>query len=270
MSGYNPQSNGRTECANGTIRRLLQKLVNAERATWEDQLGPALTAVRNNVSTVTGYTPFMLHHAWPARHMIGRMVDGTVDPSWGDRLQQQATVMAQAARATAASRHYNRQRLLEKANAGQIEVGDRVMVRGQGLTPLTAKWDHHFIVSGVRGKVITVLHVPTGKTQRWNRNKIRLVDPEVSWEGMRIRPRAQQTVVPTTSVFAGPRLGRRRTPPAPLLPQDDETVPIPPHTQGRKRTAPDSQEPLIVAKRRRWQPEQMEVLCFCLQYFLSH
>ncbi len=245
-SGYNPQSNGRTERANGTIRRLLQKLVNGERAAWEDQLGPALTAIRNNVSTVTGYSPFMLHHARPARHMIGRMVDGSVNPSWSDRLQQQATIMAKAARATAASRHYNRQRLLEKANAGDIEVGDRVMVRGQRVTPLTAKWDHHFIVTQIRGKVITVLHVPSGKIQRWNRNKIRLVDPEISWEGVRIRPRAQNIVRATTSAFAG--IPHSRMTSAPLLPQSDETTPLP--TRGAKRAAPDKQHPLQVPPKR--------------------
>ena len=141
------------------------------------------------------------------------------------------------------------------------------MVTGQRLTPFTTKWDHHFIVSGVWGKVITILHVPTGKTQRWNRHKIRLVDPEVSWEGMHIRPLAQQTVVPTAYVFTGPHLGCRRTLCAPLLPQYDITVPIPPHTQGRKQNAPDSQDPLVVAKRRRWQPEQMKVLCFVYSTF---
>ena len=83
-------------------------LTHGERAAWEDQVRLALTAVRNNVSTMMSYIPFMLHHAWPARHMIGCIVDGTVDPSWGDHLQQ-VTVMAQAARATAASHHYNRQ-----------------------------------------------------------------------------------------------------------------------------------------------------------------
>ena len=118
------------ECTNGTIRRLLLKLVNGERAAWEDQLGQSLTAVRNNVSTVMGHMPFMLHHARPAQRTIGCMVDGTVDPSWGDCLQQQATVIAQAASATAASRHYNQQRLFEKANSEQIDVGDQVMVRG--------------------------------------------------------------------------------------------------------------------------------------------
>lgn len=289
-SGYNPQSNGKTERANGTIRRLLNKLVNGQRAAWEDQLGPALTAVRNNVSSVTGFSPFMLNHARPARHMVGRMVDGTPDPQWSDRLQQQAYVMAHAARATAASRYYNRQRLLEKANAQKVEVGDRVMVRGQRLTPLTAKWDHHFIVTGVRGKVITVLHVPTGKTQRWNRNKVRLVDPDVSWDGIRIRPRAQNVELPTTSTFAGPVRPPRAV--APLLPQDDEMVPLP--ARAPKRAAPDPQEPLQLPKRQhterasaqkrqpsapsvhsmqlrkrpRWSDEQMDVLCFCGSFFM--
>ena len=56
-------------------------LTHGERAAWEDQLGPALTVVRNNVSTVIGYMPFMLHHAQLAQHTIGCVVDGTIDPS---------------------------------------------------------------------------------------------------------------------------------------------------------------------------------------------
>ena len=174
-----------------------------------------------------------------------------------------------ATRATAASRYYNRQRLLNKANAGKLDVGDRVMVKGQRITPLTAKWDHHFVVTEVRGKVITVLHVPTGKTQRWNRNKVRLVDPEVSWEGMRVRPRAQQITCPTASTFAGAarRETRRRTP---LLPQADETVPIPAEAvRGRKRSAPEPQHPLLIEKKKRggWDDQQMDILCFCAHYF---
>ena len=98
-SGHNPQTNGKAERFNGTLRRMLQKLVNGDRAGWEDQLGPALMAIRTNVSTVTGFSPFMLHHARPPRYMVGRMVDGTVQPTWGDRLAQQSQVMAEAAQA---------------------------------------------------------------------------------------------------------------------------------------------------------------------------
>ena len=197
--------------------------------------------------------------------------------------------MAQTARATSESRHYNRQGLPELAKARKTEVGDRVMVKGQRVTPLTAKWDHHFIVTQVRGKVITVLHVPTGKTQRWNRNKIRIVDSEISWEGVRIRPRAQNIARPTTSTFTG--AVRQQPTSAPLLPQFDEMAPLPEHN--RKRAAPDTQHPLHVPKRHaqraekrpapaesthpmqlrkrgRWDDEKMDILCFCAQFFVRN
>ena len=76
------------------------------------------------MSVVMGYTLFMLHHALPTRHVVGCMVDGSVDPSWSDQLQQQAAIMAKAARAMATNHHYNQQQLLKKANAGTIKVGD--------------------------------------------------------------------------------------------------------------------------------------------------
>jgi hypothetical protein len=199
-SGYNPQSNGKTERANRTMRQLLDKLCNCKHADWANRLGPALTAVRNNVSTVPGFAPFMLHHCRPARHSIGRMIDGSSNPTWGERLQLQAEVMQKAVRATEDSRRYNRERLERKANARHLEPGDQVMVKGQRMTPLTSKWDHHFQVVGVRGKVVTVLHVPTGKTAHYNRNKLRLVDPEIVWEGVNIRPCAQ-TIAPQPNVL---------------------------------------------------------------------
>ena len=50
-----------------------------------------------------------------------------------------------------------------------------------------------------------VLHEPItwGETQQLNRNMIRIFYLEVSWDGMFIRTKAQQNVVPTTSAFAG-------------------------------------------------------------------
>jgi transposase InsO family protein len=106
---YNPQCNGKTERANRTLKDMLTKLVNGNRADWEDRLGPTLTAIRTNVSTVTGFSPFMLHHARPARHCIGRMTQGNVDPSWNERLLLQQEIMQLAAQATSDSREHNRQ-----------------------------------------------------------------------------------------------------------------------------------------------------------------
>ena len=195
-SGYNPQSNGKTERANGTIRRLLEKLVNGNRADWENRLGPALIALRNNVSSVTGFSPFVLHNARPARVAVGRYVDGSLDPSWSERLRLYAETIQKAVRATDDSRQSNRERLQRKANTKELTPGDQVLVRAQRVTPLTAKWDHGFSVVRVRGKVVTVLHHPSGKVSHHNRNKIKLVDPQITWEGIRARPRAQQVFLP--------------------------------------------------------------------------
>ena len=76
--------------------------------------------------------------------------------------------------------------------------------------------------------------------------------------------RAHQNVIPTISTFAV--AVSSMTPLTPFLPQEGETVPIPPPTQARRRTAPDRQETLTVPKRRKWTAKQMEVLCFCAQY----
>jgi hypothetical protein len=55
---YNPQTNGKCERFNGVLKAIITKLINNNRATWEEQLGPALMAYNNSVSDVTGYTPF--------------------------------------------------------------------------------------------------------------------------------------------------------------------------------------------------------------------
>ena len=97
----------KTEGANGTIQRHLEWLVNGQWTSQEDQLSPVLTAIRDNVSVVTGFSPFMLHHACPAHHTIGRMVDGSIHPTWGARSQLQGDIMARAAKATKESQTHN-------------------------------------------------------------------------------------------------------------------------------------------------------------------
>jgi transposase InsO family protein len=267
-SGYNPQSNGKTERANGTLRRMLEKLVNGKMADWEDRLGPALTAVRNNVSSVTGHTPFYLHYARPCRHSVGRMVDGSLENEFSHRVRLQAEVMAQAARATEDSRRYNRERLAAKANAGTLEVGDHVVIQGQRRTPLTARWDHNFVVTAVQGKVVTVLHTPTGKTQRWNRNKVRLVNPEISWEGVTPRPKVQtkRARLPSTLQKRRRRCGisaPEEDPEDPEEPEDPEY----PDQDPEPEEEPPRRVTRSITRRQTWAQEQAEVLCFCAAWF---
>ena len=192
-SPYHPQSNGRTERFNGTLKRILRKLVNGNRADWEDQLGAALTAYRISTSTVTGQSPFMLRYVHPPRYPLTRLLSEDSSRSFENRLELQADLMQHAATATRDSRHYNRQRLARQANAEVIKPGDKVIVRAREPLTLTAQWDYGFIVTKVNGKVLNILHPTTGVKQIINRDQVRLVDPDIAWDSVHPRPRRVQT-----------------------------------------------------------------------------
>ena len=57
---YHPQTNGKVERCNRTLKEMLGRLMNNERKEWENQLPTAVMAYNNSVSTVTGHTPFFL------------------------------------------------------------------------------------------------------------------------------------------------------------------------------------------------------------------
>ena len=57
-----------------------------------------------------------------------------------------------AAQSITASWYYNQDRLAQKANTGQIKVGDQVMIKWEWITPRTAIWDHHFTITQVRAR----------------------------------------------------------------------------------------------------------------------
>ncbi len=222
---YHPEANGKTERLNRTIKSLLRKLINGNRSSWEDEVGPAVAAIRIATSSVTGYSPFFLHHARHPRVPLTRV--NPDDPSYTleNRLQRYAEVMTLAREATHASRQYNRQRLQQRANAKELQVGDSVLVLGNEPLSLTAKWDFGFTVSAINGLVISVLHQQTGVTRRVHRDKVRLIDPDVSWDDVCIRPRRTRAQARPRPVRA-PALDRedRSTSPSPSVAVSEGTV----------------------------------------------
>ena len=198
-------------------------MVNGKRGDWEERLGEALMAHRNSVSSVTGYTPFYLTYGRRGRLPLTRMLtaerEGQVRPL-GSRLHELSTALNLARELTVDSRKYNRERLQAKANAGIIEVGDTVMVAANEPLTLTAKWDPEYEVTRVVGTTCWVRHQTTGKQLKVHREKLRLVDPDASWDDVRERPRRQRVrapvvlpdalVVPTEGV--PPQAGTSATP----------------------------------------------------------
>jgi hypothetical protein len=192
---YHPQSNGKCERANRTIKEMIRKLINGQRSNWEDKLGTALWAIRTNTSMVTGFSPFFLHHARPARAPISDMLSSETDYTFQNRLGLQSEVFRAAAKATEESRKYNQSRLQEKAKAKAISVGDHVLLKANEPLSLTAKWDYGYVVTKVNGLTLDLLHPESGATMRVHREKVVLTDPDVAWEEVSPRPRRKRQQV---------------------------------------------------------------------------
>ena len=189
-----PQCNGKIERFHRTIKEMLRKLVNGDRPQWENKLPHALMAYRNAVSTVTGFTPFFLYFARRSRIPLSTMFLTEEPPPnlLGNRLADMTEVFRQAKLLTEESRLYNRARLERKANAVDISVGDSVIVAANEPLSLSAKWDHQYEVTRIRGTTHWLRHQRTNKEIKVHREKVRLVDPNWRWDDVAVRPRRQQ------------------------------------------------------------------------------
>ena len=190
-SPYHPQTNGHIERFHRTLKDMIRKLVNHKASDWEDCLGQALWAHRISTSSVTGFTPFYLQYGRRPRAPLTKLLNRTEgdDPrAIGERIDELARAFKEAARSTEDSRRYNLQRLQQRASKKLIQPGDQVVLVAQERAPLDARWDHQYSVTRVRGPVLTVINMRTGKRRVINRDKVKLVDPDLEWSDVRPRP----------------------------------------------------------------------------------
>ena len=241
-TSYNPQTNGKCEKFNSTLKAIVTKLINNQRADWEDKLGPALMAYNNAVSDVTGHTPFFLHHARRARLPITRLL-GPNAQHQDERLTNIAQALNTAITETAASRHYNRQRLLRQANQGVIKVGDSVVIKAPEPLTLTSTWDPQWTVTGIRGKVVQLIHQQTSRTKKLNINKVKVVDPNIVWDQLNPRPVRNSRV--STRVTGLNRMPRLDAPPPIATPQTSQPTARDRQTAKRKRNEAERAHPPV-------------------------
>ena len=188
---YHPQSNSKVERFHKTLKALIRKLVNSKASQWENCLGPALWAHRVSTSVVTGYSPYFGRHPITPKQKLLSRPTGTGPELLAERLDELSAAFKEAARNTEESRVYNMARLQKRANAGELAVGDHVCVYANDRSSLDARWDHGYVVTRIRGPVITVIG-PQNRRRVINREHVRLVDPSADWEELNPRVFAHQ------------------------------------------------------------------------------
>ena len=123
------------------------------------------------------------------------------------------------------------------------------MVRAQERAPLDPRWDHHYLVTMVKGSVIFLTDQRTGARRVVNREKV-LLAPVDDWTP--VKPRVKRTQRPHVAVQ-----------PLPVMMRNAPYVPIKPQ-RGHIRRGSDTTTSLMTqAKRQRvvepTQPQPMDV-----------
>ena len=177
-----PQSNGRVERFNRTLKEMLAKAVNNYTPRWEEKLGDCLTAYRNSVSAVTCYTPFFLLYGRRSRMPLTRLLPVNIGNYFGNRLDDLAVALRMALNppgtAVAIIKKDWTNVPIVKTSGQEI----RWSLRPKNALHLLARWDPQWEVTRVRGPVVWIRQQQTGKNKVLNQEKVRLVDPEITWE----------------------------------------------------------------------------------------
>ncbi len=150
---YHPQTNGRVERFNGTLKRLLAKLVKNDLPAWESFLPDALWAYRTTTHASTGMTPYGALFGLAPR-LPGQIVRGQPVSQHRARLREAREAARKAQVRAGTSRLLRRQR--NQPAAEVLHPGDLVILKQHvGLT-LQAKGDPGWVVEEVRGPVIRI------------------------------------------------------------------------------------------------------------------
>lgn len=165
---YHPQSNGRTERFNRTLKSILAKLIRNDIPEWEATLPEALWAYRTSWHASTGNTPYHLLYGLAPRQPQ-QPIKGTAA---SDRLQKlfAARRAAREAQDKKQEDTYNKRRMRLTSEA--LNIGDSVNLKEFVGQALSSTWDPGWMVVNIRGPVVKIVKDTVEKVV--NRDKVKL------------------------------------------------------------------------------------------------
>ena len=150
---YHPQGNGQTERFNRTLCNMLKALPEKSKRDWKNELHKLAFAYNSTVHKTTGYSPFYLMFGRQSKLPIDQMFD-VYEPEvvlgksheqfvedWHSSMKEAFEIAREKIRKTAG---YNKQNFDLKAKAGDLEIGDRVLVRNLREKGGTGKLRNHW------------------------------------------------------------------------------------------------------------------------------
>lgn len=171
---YHPQTNGRVERFNGTLKRILRKLVANNEVTWEQRLPEALWAYRQTVHVSIGSSPYQVLFGMAPRQP-GQCVPG-MRPSLHYKRLMSARKIARDSQEKKVKETFERRRMHYSAPP-MLHPGDVVLLKVNVTSSLSSKWDPGWMVVEVKGPVVTVHRDSVTKVV--NREKVRLSPPDL-------------------------------------------------------------------------------------------
>jgi transposase InsO family protein len=216
---YSPTGNGKIERFNGILKSILAKLINNRRKEWENELPQALMCYRTAVSASTGFSPYQLLYGRRPRIPLSAALQCDQPASqFGNRLSDMASAMKMARENLMSSRIYNRERINARAARGNVIVGDTVILKANEKLTMTASWDPQWEVIRTRGQVVWLRHQQTGQQKVVNRNKVKVIDPNINWDAINPRPIRKRHRKAQEGTLTGPAIG--------FQPDPDPQVPV--------------------------------------------
>ena len=90
------------------------------------------------------------------------------------------------------SRNADRARLLARADAQSLQVGDYCLLLANERVTLSSRFDPLWLITRLRGSTVWLHQQSTGQIRQVHRSKVRLADATLAWDEITVRPRRKQ------------------------------------------------------------------------------